>query len=101
MPRILGKFCARTFETINRIMPSAVGRGNQGFTIDKSSKVAFLNLLSKPVFFEKQTLPLMMASHYLLADFKRAYADRSAKLEFPRWTALELRILEDWTACGA
>lgn len=57
--------------------------------IDKRSKVALLNLLSEPVIFGKQTLPLMMACHYLLADFKRAYADRSAKLEYPRWTVLE------------
>lgn len=58
-------------------------------TVDKRSKVALLNLLSEPVVLGKQTLPLMVACHYLLADFKRAYADSSAKLEYPRWTALE------------
>ncbi len=58
-------------------------------TVDKRSKVALLNLLSEPVLFGNQTLPLMVACHYLLADFKRAYSDRSAKLEYPRWMALE------------
>ncbi len=58
-------------------------------TVDKRSKVALLNLLSEPVLFGNQTLPLMVACHYLLADFKRAYSDSSAKLEYPRWMALE------------
>ncbi|MFI3219478.1 MAG: hypothetical protein QX189_10205 [Methylococcales bacterium] len=41
------------------------------------------NLLSDTVIYEQQTMPLMVACHYLMATLKRAYQDRSIVLNYP------------------
>jgi CRISPR-associated protein Cas1 len=58
-------------------------------TVGKHTKVPLLNLLSEPVICGKQTMPLMVACHYLLADIKRAYGDKAGKFDYPRWPELE------------
>lgn len=58
------------------------------FELNQTTKQPFLNLLSEPVRWNRQTMPLMVASHYLLADFKRAFDDKNQKLNYPVWVEL-------------
>ncbi|GAB4264451.1 MAG: type II CRISPR-associated endonuclease Cas1 [Methylomicrobium sp.] len=57
--------------------------------VDQQTKQPLLQLLSAPVDWNRQTMPLMVACHYWLADFKRAFEDRSVKLTFPRPRQIE------------
>lgn len=56
--------------------------------VDRHTKQPLLNLLSEPVGWNQQTMPLMVACHYLLADFRRALSDRSVMLDYPQWPVL-------------
>lgn len=58
--------------------------------INQHTKKPFLNLLSQPVAFNQQTMPLMVACHYLLADFKRAFTDSKQAFSYPQWLELTL-----------
>ena len=52
--------------------------------IDKQTKVPLLNLLSESVLWQQQKMPLMVACHYWLADFKRSFTDRRLVFQFPQ-----------------
>lgn len=52
--------------------------------INKENKIPLLNLLSETVEWERQTMPLMVACHYLMAQLKRAFEDRSIALNYPK-----------------
>lgn len=56
--------------------------------VNQDTKRPLLNLLSEPVLWGQQAMPLMVACHYLLADFKRALSDKSAMLDYPQWPVL-------------
>jgi CRISPR-associated protein Cas1 len=58
--------------------------------INQHTKKPFLSLLSQPVAFNQQTMPLMVACHYLLADFKRAFNDSKQPFSYPQWLELTL-----------
>jgi CRISPR-associated protein Cas1 len=58
--------------------------------INQHTKKPFLRLLSQPVAFNQQTMPLMVACHYLLADFKRAFNDSKQPFSYPQWLELTL-----------
>ena len=51
--------------------------------INKPVKIALLGLLAADVIWQKQTLPLMVACHYLMADLKRAFTDKKIVLTYP------------------
>jgi len=54
-------------------------------TIDKPTKAILLQLLSQNVSLGERAMPLMVASHYLVANLKQAFGDRKVKLDYPRW----------------
>lgn len=53
--------------------------------IDKENKASLLKLLSQNVQWEDQNMPLMVASHYLMANLKQAFGDSKVKLIYPQW----------------
>lgn len=53
--------------------------------VNHTTKQPFLKLLGESVRWGKQTMPLMVASHYLLADIKRAFEDKTQKIIYPEW----------------
>ncbi len=58
--------------------------------VDQHTKQPLLKLLSVPVEWNRKNMPMMVACHYLLADFKRAFEDKSIKLVFPRPLSIDL-----------
>ena len=52
--------------------------------VNKDTKVVLLNLLSKNVLWEQQEMPLMVATHYLVASLKRVYEDKTFVLSYPK-----------------
>ena len=52
--------------------------------INRDIKQALLSLLTSEVIYKTQTLPLMVATHRLIADFRRTWGDRTATLVYPR-----------------
>jgi CRISPR-associated protein Cas1 len=63
---------------------------NAELKVSKDTKIPLLNLLAESVEWEQQSMPLMVACHYLLANLKRAYEDSSITLVYPQ----RLRILK-------
>lgn len=59
---------------------------NSPLEINKDIKIPLLNLLAEPVMYEQQTMPLMVACHYLMAQLKRAFEDRRNALIYPKMT---------------
>lgn len=57
--------------------------------IDRETKALLLQLLIQRVHWRKHTMPLMVASHYLMANLKQAFSDRKVKLEYPQWLETE------------
>ena len=53
--------------------------------INKETKAILLQLLSQNVYLDKRSMPLMVASHYLVANLKQAFSDRKVKLDYPQW----------------
>ncbi len=53
--------------------------------VNQATKQPFLKLLGESVRWGKQTMPLMVACHYLLADIKRAFDDKNQKIIYPEW----------------
>ncbi len=58
---------------------------NTELSVTPDTKQAFLKLLGEPVRWNEQSVPLMVASHYLLADIKRAFDDKNQKINYPEW----------------
>lgn len=52
--------------------------------VTKETKLPLLNLLAEPVQCGAQTLPLMVACHYLLADLKRTFENSALPLTYPQ-----------------
>ncbi len=52
--------------------------------ITKESKESLLGLLSDNVKWGNKTMPLMVASHYFVADFKRALHNKKHRFEYPK-----------------
>jgi CRISPR-associated protein Cas1 len=52
--------------------------------VNKASKMPLLKLLTETVTWDKQTMPLMVACHYMLAHLKRAYEDSTITLKYPQ-----------------
>ncbi len=59
-------------------------RNNLQLQVNKEAKIPLLSLLSESVMYEQQTMPLMVACHYLMANVKRAYQDRNIVLHYPK-----------------
>jgi CRISP-associated protein Cas1 len=57
---------------------------NPELVVCKETKIPLLNLLTEPVLWEQQNLPLMVACHYLMANLKRAYEDSTVTLNYPQ-----------------
>ena len=58
-------------------------------TINRESKTALLQLLNQKVNWKDQSIPLMVACHYLMAELKRAFSDSKVKLCYPTWIETE------------
>ncbi len=58
---------------------------NTELSVTPDTKQAFLKLLSVPVRWNEQSIPLMVASHYLLADIKQTFNDKNQKINYPEW----------------
>ena len=56
---------------------------NKKTEIDKNTKQNMLMLLSEAVHINKKTMPLMVACHYLIADFKRCLDGSITRLKYP------------------
>ncbi len=58
--------------------------------INQHNKLSLLGLLSETVIFNHKKMPLMVATHYLMADLKRCYNREQKKLLYPE---LESRLI--------
>ena len=56
---------------------------NSEVTINQQSKQALLGLMSEAVLYKKNTMPFMVALHYLMADLKRCYSNGIKTLPYP------------------
>jgi len=56
--------------------------------VNQENKQVMLSLLSDTVLYNQQKMPLMVACHYLLADVKRAFDDKKAKIIYPALLAM-------------
>ncbi len=56
--------------------------------VNQENKQVMLSLLSDTVLYNQQKMPLMVACHYLLADVKRAFKDKTIKINYPVLLAL-------------
>ena len=56
---------------------------NEGAGIDRKAKQHILGLLGEEVYMNKKTMPMMVACHYLTADFKRCLEGSSEYLKYP------------------
>jgi CRISPR-associated protein Cas1 len=61
-----------------------LAQNNPQLQVNKDAKIPLLSLLSETVMYEQQAMPLMVACHYLMANVKRAYQDRSVVLNYPK-----------------
>ena len=57
---------------------------NENTEVNAESKAALLSLPSKIVLMGDERMPLMVSMHYLIAQFKKALANKSIKLVYPR-----------------
>jgi len=51
--------------------------------VDRNNKQQLLQLLGEMVIWKSEQMPLMVASHYMAADLRKAYAETDYKLSFP------------------
>jgi len=58
---------------------------NNELDINRENKAGLLSLPSKQVNYGDRSMPLMVACHYLVNDFKKAIADRTINLSYPNW----------------
>lgn len=63
-----------------------IKNGDTDVQINQQTKAIFLSLLGESVHYAQKKMPLMVACHYLLADFKRAFSESRLKLEYPEWS---------------
>ena len=62
---------------------------NSHATIETNTKQQLLALLSEPVTMQGKTMPMMVSCHYLTADLKRAFQDKTVTLKYPTRNFLE------------
>ncbi len=67
-----------------------IARQQENPAISRETKAMLLQLLSQDVHWGGRIMPLMVASHYLVANLKQAFGDRKIKLDYPRWIEAEL-----------
>jgi len=53
--------------------------------INQNTKTMFLSLPGDSVLYSQKKMPLMVACHYLLADFKKAFGQPRITLNYPEW----------------
>jgi len=58
---------------------------DENIEINQQTKTLFLNLPNDSVQYKKNKMPLMIACHYLLADFKKTFDETRFKLSYPEW----------------
>lgn len=56
---------------------------NKKAKIDKNTKQCILGLLGETVHMNKKTMPMMVACHYLVADFKRCLDGSKESIKYP------------------
>jgi len=57
---------------------------NNPLEVNQNSKKILLGLLSEPVLWEKQVMPLMVVCHYLTSHLKKAYSNSNVKIRYPK-----------------
>jgi len=57
---------------------------NNNVVVNHSTKQILLGLLVEKVLWEKQSMPLMVACHYFMANLKVTFEARSSKLVYPK-----------------
>lgn len=63
---------------------------NNHIEIKTETKRGLLSLLSQPVEMQGLTMPMMVSCHYLTATLKRAFQDKTIKLDYPVLKASEI-----------
>lgn len=58
---------------------------DEDIQINQQTKTLFLNLPNNSVQYGEKNMPLMVACHYLLADFKKTFEESRFKLNYPEW----------------
>ena len=66
-----------------------LSQNTDNLSVNKETKQPLLKLLSELVIYQQKTMPFMVASHYLLADFKRALFNKISLSEYPKWLILQ------------
>jgi len=62
-----------------------VKNADEDIQINQQTKTLFLSLPNDSVQYEKNKMPLMIACHYLLANFKKSFDERYFQLNYPEW----------------
>ena len=57
--------------------------------IETETKQKLLGLLSAPVEMQGKTMPMMVSCHYLTATLKKAFQDKTVKLDYPELAVRE------------
>lgn len=63
----------------------AMKNSDEDIKINLQTKTLFLNLPNDSVRYGEKKMPLMIACHYLLADFKKTFDESRFKLNYPEW----------------
>jgi len=61
--------------------------------VNRETKKNLLGLLSENVIWKEQTLPFMVASHYLIANLKRAYKNNKECVIFPHLISRDQKLI--------
>lgn len=62
----------------------------QALEVNKENKRVLLGLLGRQVDLKGKKMPLMVALHYLISDFKQACFDKEATFEYPQMIEVEV-----------
>ena len=62
-----------------------INEKKRSLEVNQENKAVLLNLLSTSIYWRDKKMPLMVACHYLCANFKESFSDKNGKLDYPKW----------------
>ncbi len=65
----------------------------KSLAVNQENKKLLLGMLSKNVIWKDKTLPLMVASHHLMASLKRAFKEKNKKILYPQLSSRTGKLL--------
>lgn len=65
------------------LMVFQLANNEEEITVNPHTKKHLLEVLNAPVTWQNKTMPFMVASHHLAAQFKQKYSDQSIHLSYP------------------